>query len=198
MKTNVQNRFQAGFSLLELMIVVAVGLVVTAIGMPRMTTAIANMKLRASMTSVSSLLQNCRMVAVQQNKTKVALTFNRTAAPYSLVYYVKDAGGSTTLATHDPQVEMEAPIDPYTTPSGTNAPSAISVTTLGFTPLTGNPSFNSRGLPCAYASGVCSTGGFIKYFKDNRITGQGGWAAISISGAGRIKRWFWNGSSWID
>jgi hypothetical protein len=40
--------------------------------------------------------------------------------------------------------------------------------------------------------------GFIEYFKDNRIGGSGGWAAISITPAGRIKRWFWSGSAWTD
>ncbi len=183
---------------MEVLIVVAIGLVVTAIGLPVFSTMIANMKLRSSMTSVSGLLQNCRMVAVQQNKTKTALNFNRSTAPYSLIYYVKDAGGSTTLFSQDPQVEMEAPISTFTTPSGANAPAGINTSLLGFTPETTDPSFNSTGLPCAYSSGTCTNKGFVKYFKDNRIAGSGGWAAITISPAGRIKRWFWDGSSWIE
>ena len=64
------RRGSAGFSQFELMIVVGIGLVITAFGLPRMTTAIANLKLRASMTTVSGFLQNTRTLAVQRNKTK--------------------------------------------------------------------------------------------------------------------------------
>lgn len=193
------RRPMKGFSLLEVLVVIVIGLIVTATALPSLTTAIANARLRASMTSVSGLLQNTRMVAVQQNKTMTARNFNRTSQPYSLVYYVKPAADTTPIGTSDSQIEMEAPITPLATPSGTGAPSQVSTGSLGFTPQTGDPSFNSRGLPCAYSGGTCTASvGFIKYFKDNRISGSGGWAAISISPAGRIKRWFWNGSSWTD
>lgn len=195
------EREQAGFSLQELLIVVAIGLIITASGLPIMSNAIANMKLRSSLSTVSGLLQNCRTLAVQANRTKTARYFNRSAPPYSLVYYVKTASDSSAFASSDPQIEMEAPITPYDTPSGTGAPAAISNSTLGLTsnPRTDDPSFNPQGIPCYYSGGTCTTNtGFIKYFKDNRISGSGGWAAISVTPAGRIKRWFWTGSAWTD
>lgn len=194
------TRHCAGFSLTEVLLVVAVGLIVVAVGIPLLNNVIAEMKLRSSMTTVSGLLQNARSIAVQENTTMTARHFNRTAPPYSLVYYVKRAPDSSSMATSDTQVEMEAPIAPYDTPTGTGAPSAISNSTLGLpsSPQTSDPSFNSRGLPCAYSSGTCTSNAFIQYFKDNRISGSGGWAAISVSPAGRINRWFWNGSSWTD
>jgi prepilin-type N-terminal cleavage/methylation domain-containing protein len=198
----------AGFTLQEVMIVIALGLIVTAMGAPVMSNAIANMKLRSSMTSVSGLLQNTRALAVQQNTVKVACHFNRTSAPNSLVYFVKNAMDCTmaTLATTDPQVELEAPISACGTPtscSSTNAPAVLDNTNqLGVTvaPLTTDPSFNSRGIPCQYVSaGTCTTNvSFVQYYKDNRIGGSGGWAAISISSAGRIRRWFYTGSSWTN
>ena len=234
---------QAGFSLPEVLIVVAIGLVFCAalplilasalillgnreeamllrsIGLLEhgaeltgwiqlfakairfLLAAIANMKLRTSMTTVSGLLQNTRGLAVNQNKTMTARHFNRSAIPYSLVYYVKQASDASSMAGTDTQVEMEAPITPYTSPTGTGAPAVISNTVLGLSadPQTSDPSFNSRGLPCVYSGGVCTNDAFIQYFKDNRIGGAtGGWAAISITPAGRIKRWFWNGSAWTD
>jgi type IV fimbrial biogenesis protein FimT len=199
----------AGFTLQEVMVVIAISLIITALGAPVMSNAIANMKLRSSMTTVSGLLQNTRAIAVQQNTTKTACHYNRTSAPYSLVYYVKNGIDCTTatMATTDPQIEMEAPINPCGTPtdcSSTNAPAALDNSTqLGVgtvAPLTTDPSFNSRGLPCQYvSSGTCNTNvSFVQYYKDNRIGGSGGWAAISISPAGRIRRWFYNGSSWIN
>jgi type IV fimbrial biogenesis protein FimT len=191
---------QAGFSLIETLMVAAIGTIITALAVPSISTTIANVKIRSSMSSVSGLVQNCRMMAVQQNRTMTARYLTRGTSPFGLVYYVKNAADTNNLLTSDPQVELEAPISPFTTPSGAGAPSAISDTILSFTPQTGDPSFNSRGLPCAYDSlnGVCPNVGFIKYFKDNRISGSGGWSAISISPAGRVKRWFWNGSSWAE
>ena len=188
---------QCGFSLLETLIVVAIAAVITITAVPKMTTVMANAKLRASMTSLSGLMQNTRMVAVQQNKTKT--TKFSGGSTTRLMGYIRDAGDTSALTTFDSQVEMEAPITKLTTPSGTGAPGEISTTILGYTPQTGDPSFNSRGLPCLYSSGTCPTNyGFIYYFKDTRISGAGGWAAISVSPAGRIKRWFWNGSAWTD
>lgn len=201
---NAGKRGRAGFSLLEVLVVVAIGLIITAVGLPRMSNAIANMKLRSSMTTVSGLLQNTRMMAVQQNKTMTAKHYNLTTSPYSLIYYVKKATDASAIAKSDTQVEMEAPITPSPLPSGAGAPTAITVATLGFTPQAIDPSvptyasFNSEGLPCLYASGACTNYGFIEYFKDNRIGGSGGWAAISISPAGRVHRWFWSGTSWTD
>jgi hypothetical protein len=160
------------------------------------------------MTSVSGLLQNTRTTAVQQNKTMTAKHFNRTAAPYSLVYYLLDATkvtvNNTDFSTTETQVWMEAPITPYPAPTGVTAPAAIGTSTLSFTPQSIDPgaplyaSFNSRGLPCVYNGGTCANSGLIEYFKDNRIGGSGGWAAISVSPAGRIKRWFWNGTIWSE
>lgn len=195
------GRKPAGFSFQEVMVVVAIGLVVTLAAVPVLSTAIANMRLRSSMTSLSGLLQNTRAMAVQQNTTKTACHFSSNTTPYSLVYFIKSATDCTTatLAATDLQVELEAPINPYATPTGPSAPAAIDNATLGLTsnPATSDPSFNSRGLPCTYSNGACSANtAFIQYFKDYRIGGSGGWAAISISAAGRIKRWFWTGSTW--
>jgi prepilin-type N-terminal cleavage/methylation domain-containing protein len=199
------RKSQAGFTLQEIMVVVAIGLVITAMGAPVMSNAIANMKLRGSMTSVSGLLQNTRAIAVQQNVTKTACHFNRTTTPYSLIYFVKNGTDCTTatLATADPQIEMEAPINPYASPTGTGAPTVLDNTTqlsVISSPLTTDPSFNSRGIPCQYVTaGACTTNvSFVQYYKDNRIGGSGGWAAISISPAGRIRRWFWSGSAWTN
>lgn len=196
------RRAQAGFSLLELSVVVLIGLTITAVGVPKMNNAIANMKLRSSMTTASGFLQNTRMLAIKQNATMTALHTSLSTPPYSLVYYAKKASDpDTTLQRTDFQVEMEAPISPYDSPTGAGAPSAITNAALGLptgaVSLTTDPNFNPRGLPCT-GTNCSSYTSYIKYFKDNRISGPGAWAAISISPAGRIKRWFWNGSAWTD
>ncbi|HEU5450862.1 MAG TPA: prepilin-type N-terminal cleavage/methylation domain-containing protein [Terriglobales bacterium] len=200
----VSRRAVRGFSMLELVIVVAMSLVVAAIAVPNFMTVIFNFRLRGAMSSLSGLLQNCRMTAVQKN-TIMTSEFG-VLPPGGPVAYIKHAGDTSAMAATDPQVQLGSPLTQITTPSGTGAPSALDSTTLGFTPLTYQPSsylpgFNSRGLPCKWdvSTSVCSTGvGYVFYFTDSRPLGKSGWAAVTISPAGRVKTWSWNGANWVN
>jgi prepilin-type N-terminal cleavage/methylation domain-containing protein len=186
----------AGFSLIEISVVVAISLIVGMIAIPNMVSVISNARLHAGVTSMSGLLQSCRMEAVKQNQTLTA--HFATIDGQTLVGYVKAApDGSERLPT-DLQAQWEAPVMMMTEPSGEGAPSEISTGVLGFTPQTTEPSFNTRGLPCVYDAGNCPNDGFLYYFKDTSRHGSQGWAALSISPAGRIKKWFWTGSAWVD
>jgi Tfp pilus assembly protein FimT len=186
---------QAGFSLMEAMMVGAVGMIVTVAAVPNMVTGISNMRLRSSMTSLAGVLQNCRVLAVKQNRH---MTTHFDTQPYGILAYVKLSTDTTGIESGDSQVELEAPVTRVTTPSGVGAPSALDPTVLGFTPQTGEPSFNPNGLPCVYNAGSCTNYGFAYYFHDTRPAGKMGWAALSISPAGRMKKWYWNGTAWAD
>jgi prepilin-type N-terminal cleavage/methylation domain-containing protein len=183
-----------GFSLVEVLMVVAISLVLSTIAIANISAVVSSARIRAGISSMSGLLQNCRMLAVKKNKTLTA--HMSPVGNDTLLGYVKDAADSTPLNTTDSQVRWEAPVVRMVAPTGAGAPSVISTTTLGYTPQTGDISFNSRGLPCAYASGVCTNHGFLYYFKDTSRQGTKGWAAMSVSPAGKIKKWYWNGSSW--
>jgi prepilin-type N-terminal cleavage/methylation domain-containing protein len=191
-----KRRSQLGFTLLELLIVVAILVLVTTIAIPNVVVALSKSRMRASITSFSGVLQSTRMLAVKENRL---MTTHVGVQAYGLVAYAKLATDSNPLAIHDSQIAMEAPITEMATPTGPGAPTAISTSILGFTPVTTEPSFNTRGLPCAFSGGTCATNtGFIFYFHDTRPGNTSGWAAVSISPAGRIKKWFWNGSAWTD
>src|SRR5437868_4750318 len=186
---------QAGFSLLEVLTVAAVGMIVTITAAPNMVTSISNMRLQSSMTSLAGVLQNCRVLAVKQN---VHMTTHFDTRVYGILAYVKRATDLGGIETGDSQVELEAPVTRVTTPSGGGAPTPLSTTSLGFTPQTGEASFNPTGLPCVYSGGNCTNYGFVYYFHDSRPAGRMGWAALSISPAGRLRKWYWNGSTWTD
>lgn len=183
-----------GFSLIELLIVIAIILVLSAIATPKMLVVIANVKLRSAATSLSGVLQNSRMLSIKSNRTMTVHFTSVSGSPY---VYVKDAtSASTALSPTDPQAQLGAPIIQVDTPTGTITP--LDSTQLGFTPLTSPdiPSFNPRGLPCKYVAGVCSINGFVYYFTDKRSIGGPGWTAVSLSPAGRVKQWFWYGTAW--
>src|SRR5262245_1400251 len=150
-------------------------MVVTATALPNMITGISNMRLRSSMTSLAGVLQNCRMLAVKQNRH---MTTHFSPNSYGVMAFVKRATDTSSMSSGDSQVELEAPVIRVTVPSGPGAPAPIDTTTLGFTPQTSEPSFNTTGLPCAYSSGACPNYGFIYYFHDSRPQGKVGWAAL--------------------
>ena len=180
---------------MEFLITVSIGMIVSVVAVPSVVVGVANIRLRSSMTSLAGVIQNCRMLAVKQNR---AMITHFSTQPHGIMAYVKRASDPAQLATSDSQVQLEAPVSQSTSPSGIGAPAELDSTTLGFTPQTGDPSFNPTGLPCAYLSGNCPNSGFIYYFHDTRSMGQSGWAALSISPAGRLKKWFWDGSNWTD
>ena len=187
---------QRGFSILEVLIVVSVLLILGIIGIPNMMTVISNARLQGGGTSLSGLLQNTRMQAVKKN---VTMTAHFTVLGNGPVAYAKQATDTSSLTASDPQAQLGAPLTKMaSTPTGSGAPAALTTAELGFTAVTTDPSFNSRGLPCVYSSpGNCANSGFVYYFRDSRPSGKTGWIAVSISPAGRIRRWTYSSGSWI-
>ena len=191
----MRTKGQDGFSLLEVTIVAAAGMIITATALPNVVNGMAILRLRANITSLSGVIQNCRMLAVKQNQL---MSTHYAATSTGVVAYVKVATDHTAYTAQNSQVELEAPVVQTTSPSGVGAPPALTSTTLGFIPKTGDPSFTATGLPCTFISATCVNSGFIYYFHDLRPAGQQGWGALSISPAGRLKKWYWSGTNWIS
>ena len=58
----------SGFSLIELLIVIAIIMVVAAMATPNVMNAINNIRLRGSAGDVAGLLQQCRQAALHDNR----------------------------------------------------------------------------------------------------------------------------------
>ncbi len=190
------RRARFGFSVLELLVVLSILLIVGALAVPNFLNIIANSRLRSGMGSLSGLLQDCRMTAVKKNRI---MSTHFSVMAHGPVAFVKLATDASGITSSDPQVQLGAPVTKVTSPTGTGAPTALTSATLGFTPQTDDPSFNPRGLPCNWNGAACAGNvGFVYYFTDTRPLNKNGWAAVSVSPAGRVKTWFWNGSAWKD
>lgn len=183
-----------GFSLVEVLMVLAIVLTLSTIAIANIAAVVSSARIHAGISSMSGLLQNTRITAVKRNKT---LTAHLDSEDGALVGYIKPAADTSPRTSTDTQVEWESPVVRMSTPTGDGAPDAITATDLGFTPLSTDISFNSRGLPCTYSGGICTNSGFLYYFKDTSREGGQGWAALSVSPAGKITKWFWSPSgSW--
>ena len=82
----VRKGTAAGFSVLEAMLCAAIGMIITVAAVPNMITGISNMRLRSSMTSLAGVLQNCRVLAVKQNRH---MTTHFDTNPYGILAFVK-------------------------------------------------------------------------------------------------------------
>ena len=200
-----------GFSLIELMIVMVISLVVAAFALPNITSAITNMRLRSSVTSIAGILQETRILAVKLNRFNVAR--NTTSSGANVFYTDLDFNNAYTPAnntTHvaaEPLVQAAQGVTFATTPPTAFPNAAL----LGpnFNPTAStvfNVGFNARGLPCLPTGGnpttgtpaSCNTDGTVGYLMFFKISGTFGdsWSAITITPAGRVRSWTLNGTHW--
>jgi prepilin-type N-terminal cleavage/methylation domain-containing protein len=192
------NAASEGFSLLEIIVVLAIVLFLAGVAFPIFTKISYNIRLKSAATNLSGLMQQGRILAARQN------------AVYTIL--IPSGGGTACINLNnntvcnpgEPMITYNANITPASAaPTGSGGqPSAYvlvgdsgstpydNATTLGYSP---------RGLPCAYSGGTCTTPAasyFVYYLKDARPDGSIGWAAVVVTRAGRTKSLTWNGASW--
>jgi prepilin-type N-terminal cleavage/methylation domain-containing protein len=210
-------RRERGMSLIELCVVVSIMLILAALVMPRVSSVMAETRLRGSASEVASLLQQARMRAVRTNtfvtvryaplvgNANVAYVdslnllgnpgdgsgdgqYNANAAPGTREAVVSLGQGIRFLAAGNPAFPAA------------NVDSGGQLTQNDGTPL--RISWSARGLPCAPAGAVCQNAAAYAYFLTDGNPDQPGgtdtnrWAAVTVSRSGRIKVWMWTGVAW--
>lgn len=202
--TTGRLRSKAGFSLIELLVVVAVMLVVAALAAPTLMTTLDSFRMRGSLSSIANMAQRCRTQAIKKDLSQRIhfATVNNEA-----VTFVTDANDPNLVPINgDPQLSdqlwLPGQFSLSVAPTGSTPPPLTGLTMWGTALLPNvapqDPYFNSRGMPCLPdpVTGVCTpTTGFLYYYQYKRA-GTIRWAATSISPAGRIQSWFWDGTSW--
>lgn len=142
----IQNN-DYGFSLIEMLVVIAILLILAAFSVPTLMNTISDVNLRYSATNLSGLLQTARIQAVRRNTfygiVPTALANGDTG------YFVNLQGG--TYVAGNPMVPVGSQIQVFQG-IGSGAPNeGAFVAGLGFAVVPGGtvPSFNARGLPCS-------------------------------------------------
>ncbi len=200
------DRCKAGFTMVELLMVVVVVLIVAGIAVPNIMNFMHAARLRGAGTDFSSLLQTARVRAVQDDRFYSSYII---AGPPQQAYVDLTSNGGTGVVAGDPLIGISFEVTPV---AAANAPGTANLqgqflpTGSGLTvkdgSTTGTPViFSPRGLPCTTQSAtggtVCDSAGgataFWIFFQD---TSTQAWEAITVSPAGRIQKWQYGGSAW--
>ena len=202
---------QSGFSLIELLIVIAIIMVVAAMATPNVMNAINNIRLRGSAGDVAGLLQLCRQAALHDNRYYTVKPATVTGAQAAYVDLNYNNGFDNVAPTPEPLIQFPQSVS-VVSAGAPNTANLINQCCSTFTPQPATilPSFNARGLPCVSPGGnpppansVCNirdaannTVGFVYFMNQTRPFGAVGWAAVSVTPAGRIRVWTYSGSTW--
>ncbi len=192
---------ERGFSLIELMLVIGIILAITVAATPFMVNVVSSARMRGSMMSMATLAQKVRGDSVRMNVTKSIWNTQINSE-----YYLYSADSQDTppgISAAENQMPAGKQVVYVGSPTGAGVPTTLDpATAFGSSTITVETntaiSFNSRGMPCLWSSGSCSTTGvaFVWYYIFQPPLGSNRWACLSISPAGRIKTWYWDGAAW--
>jgi len=212
---------QAGFSLTELVVVLAIIVVVGGLSLPSLSRVVDNAKLKSAAQQVASIYQQGRILSTQDNTFHELIISGPANGPAQICV---DLDGDAVCDTSEPQVQLSGQIKLLSS----GVPVELDSATLGFSPLTTASSqtynqqdipvqalaWNSRGLPCQRASTTsnCSNWtttpagagpvAWVQYLQMQRSADEAIFAAVTVSPTGRIKTWLYGpapngGAAWF-
>jgi type II secretory pathway pseudopilin PulG len=182
MKNMPTNRIstQRGFSMIELLVVVGMIMVLSAIGLPSIVNSLSVYKLNAASTSLQNLIEQARFNAVRRNAT---VSLRQTLINGQAAFYVDILNNSVYVNT-DPTyvVPTTVQIAPAAAPAAGTTGLANAAALGG-----GCISFNSRGV-VDYTT--CGGGVPSVWFISLGLTNNtGGYRAITLTPMGQAKSW---------
>jgi prepilin-type N-terminal cleavage/methylation domain-containing protein len=207
---------QAGFSMVELALVMMIFLIVAAMAIPTVLSSVRMAHLRGASSDYAGLLEQARIYSIRDNRYYSTYILAPAASSPVAQAYVDmipkvltgaSGNGGTSVASGDPTVTIESDIilQPVgNAPNTSNLESQLLPATTPVTPTDGSvtpPTFGPRGLPCTpiTVSGatVCnSSGGPTAFWTFLENANARSWQAVTITPAGRIQKWYYTGSAW--
>ncbi|HZS27043.1 MAG TPA: prepilin-type N-terminal cleavage/methylation domain-containing protein [Candidatus Angelobacter sp.] len=185
---------QAGFTLTELLVVVAIISAVVGLSIPNFTRSIDNAKFKAATQKLAAVYQDARLRATQNNTPYEVLLASSTTVPFQACI---DLDGDGVCSAGDPVTVFPAQVSL----NNAGVPLALNPAELGFTPSSIDQTlgigWNSFGMPCQRSSSAapCATvAGWIQYLQFRRAGGEVLYAAVAVSPTGRIKTWMYDPS----
>jgi len=190
---------QAGVTLPELLIVLAIVAVVAGMSIPSLSRTIENAQLKGAAQSLATVYQQARILATQDNTSYEILI---TPAGSSSSQACIDLDGDGICGAGDPVTVFSQKV----IVSNLGVPLKIDTATLGFLPqdtehsqmfdqqnqLAPGLAWNGRGIPCERtlsSTAPCLAIGWVQYLQFPRSGGDVAYAAVSVSPTGRVRTW---------
>lgn len=188
-----QRCTSAGFSLIELCVVMAISVILAAIAVPQVLRTYAAARTRDAANQFSALVQQALILAEQNNVTLPVYTGTVQNGAIGAFVACKNtppkncpSGGNSNLyVAGDAAVAYGADVK---NGLAANAPAGLAP---GFVPAAGTMYFSPRGVTLNAVGGNL-VNGFVFYFTDARND----WAAVAVSSIGHSRVYVWTGSKW--
>lgn len=198
----MKNARARGFSLVEVLIVVAIIMILSVIAIPSIRNVNQVYKMDASGHITASLLAQARLQAVHNNAPAYT---NYDAANRGRAFINTDNSGAFAVGNPDAALSGGVLFQAAGVPDHAQLDNYLGITGAAGDPkvqINTSIGFNSRGLPCMQNGTplVCSQDdgtGALPVFEWFMTDANGNWEAVTVTAAGRIKAWRNTGSgSW--
>ncbi|WP_051958177.1 pilus assembly FimT family protein [Desulfobacter vibrioformis] len=177
---------QSGFTMLELLIAVAIIGIAAGLAMPDLIGFMANYRLKDAASRLYSDMQNTKLNAIKQNKDW-AIVFNAGAGKY---YICSDKGGDNSWDLDQNTIEKEVTIPDKSGVSFGHGSASKDATSAGGTSFSDDDiTFNDNY--AIFNSAGSGSAGYV-YLENNKKTTY----AVGMESTGFISIKKWNGSKW--
>jgi len=213
---NLYRSQHAGFSLVELLVVVTIVVILSAMAIPGIIGSMHMSRLRGAANDYAGLLEQTRIYAIRDNRYySTYILAPSGGAPVGLVYVDMlpksltgaSGNGGTSVAAGDPVITISSEVVQQPAASAPNTGNLKTQLLPSTTPVAPKDTsatvatFGPRGLPCTPLSlpggSLCdSSGGPTAFWTFLENVNSGSWQAVTITPAGRIQKWYYTGSAW--
>jgi prepilin-type N-terminal cleavage/methylation domain-containing protein len=176
----------AGYSLIEMMVTLAVGLILVSVALPTMIGAIQSYRLNSTSQQIANLIELTRYTAIRRN---AVMSMQMAVSNGSTIFYV-DTNGNGLLDPSEPMVILPSDMQLANNQALTPGPASTGIApTQNFTTQI---SFDYRGT-VNYPVGSPLAAYFLALGYTNQV--QYGCRAITVTPMGQTKAWKTVGSS---
>ena len=178
-----------GYSLIEMMVTLAVGLILVSVALPTMIGAIQSYRLNSTSQQIANLIELTRYTAIRRN---AVMSMQMAVNNGSTIFYV-DLNGNGSLDPTEPMIILPSDMQVATTQPLTPGPASTGLAnTQNFTTQI---NFDYRGT-VNFPVGSSTAAYFLAIGFTNQA--QYGCRAVTVTPMGQTKAWKTAGSSaWI-